>query len=177
MREANRVNIASILLTIGSVILIVAILVFSANCNNDPGKIRIDSGGTKGFDTPQELTEAQEQRIVEIILNTEEANEDPPTKYIYDTRLLWTGFIWDNSGYSYMSSVTFENWETDPGYKDIPESVRWYPGAVIRFGDSPDTSTYWLIEANVDLETNKVVYINSMPYSGELLPLPTPIEK
>jgi hypothetical protein len=177
MREANRVNIASILLIIGSVILIVAISVFSANCNNNPSKIRINGVGTKGFDTPQELTEAQQQRIVEIILNTEEASEDPPTKSIYDTRLLWTGFIWDNSGYSYMSSVTFENWETDPRYKDIPESVRWYPGVVIRFGDPPNKSTYWLIEANIDLETNKVVYINSMPYSSELLPVPAPIEK
>jgi len=73
-----------------------------------------------------------------------------------------------------MSSVPIENWEADPSYKSIPESARWHPGAATRFGDSPDKSTYWPIQANVDLEANKVVYISSMPYGGELLPAPTP---
>lgn len=76
-----------------------------------------------------------------------------------------------------MSSVAFENWESDPSYKGIPKSARWYPGATIRFGERPNKSTYWLIQADVDLEASKVVYIISVPYGGELLPAPTPVEK
>ncbi len=169
----KRFNITRMLLLVSSVTIIVAIIL-SAGCTTDPRKVRIDSAGARGFDNPQKLTDAQQQRILEIILNTNEAREHPPTKSIYDTRLLWTAFIWDNSGYSYMSSVPFENWEADPSYKAIPESARWYPGAVIRFGDPPNKSTYWFIQANVDLEANKVVYISSMPYGGELLTAPTP---
>lgn len=163
-------------LILGIVILSVVAMLLGACAGptTDPRKVRIDSAGARGFDNPQKLTDAQQQRILEIILNTNEAREHPPTKSIYDTRLLWTAFIWDNSGYSYMSSVPFENWEADPSYKAISESARWYPGAVIRFGDPPNKSTYWFIQANVDLEANKVVYISSMPYGGELLTAPTP---
>lgn len=162
----KRFNITRMLLLIGSVILIV-VIILSAGCRIDSRKVRIDSAGARGFDNPQKLTGAQQQRILEIILNTNEARENPPTTSIYDTRLIWTAFIWDTSGYSYMSSVLFENWDADPNYKAIPESARWYPGAVIRFGDRPNKSTYWLIQANVDLEANKVVYISSMPYGGD----------
>jgi len=164
----------SLIITLGLALILA--MTASTGCGTpDSRKVRIDSAGTNGFEGPQQLTYTQKQRVVEIILDTNEAKQHPPTETIYDTRLRWTAFIWDDSGYSYMSSVPIENWEADPSYKSIPESARWYPGAAIRFGDPPDKSTYWSIQANVDLEANKVVYISSMPYGGELLPAPTPV--
>jgi len=173
MKRTN-FKVASTLLTLTIVALILAMVALVAGCQHDPRSIRIDHTGAEGFDSPQELTEYQKQRIVEIILNTPEAREQPPTESIYNTSLFWTAFIWDDSGYSYQSSVNFENWEDDPRYKDVPESVRWYPGATLYYGDPQAPTAEWLIQANVDLEAGKVVYINSMPYKAAPLTPPEP---
>jgi len=61
---------AGALLTVGSVVLVVAMVVLVASCAaHDPRTIRIDNIGAKGLDRPQELTDSQKQRIVEIILH------------------------------------------------------------------------------------------------------------
>jgi len=174
MIERARFKIAGALLAVGGVAMIVAMVALVAGCHHDPRSIRIDNVGAKGFDSPQELTDSQKQRIVEIILDSPEAKEQPPTESIYNTSLFWTAFIWDDSGYSYMSSVNFENWEDDPGYKDIPESARWYPGANLYYGDPQAPTAEWLIEAKVDLNAEKIVYINSMPYHAAPLIPPEP---
>ena len=135
MIKRARFKMVGTLLTVGSVAIIVAMVSLFTSCQHDPRSIRIDNVGTKGFDSPQELTDSQKQRIVEIILDSPEAKEQPPTESIYYISMFWTAFIWDDSGYSYMSSVNFENWEDDPTYKDIPESARWYPGANLYYGD------------------------------------------
>jgi len=174
MIERARFKIAGGLLAVGGVAMIVAMVALVAGCHHDPRSIRIDNVGAKGFDSPQELTDSQKQKIVEIILDSPEAKEQPPTESIYNTSLFWTAFIWDDSGYSYMSSVNFESWEDDPGYKDIPESARWYPGANLYYGDPQAPTAEWLIEAKVDLNAEKIVYINSMPYHAAPLIPPEP---
>ena len=165
---------AGTLLTVGVVAIILAMIALVVGCQHDPKSIRIDNAGAEGFDGPQELTDSQKQKVVDIILNSPEAKEKPPTESIYHTSLFWTAFIWDDSGYSYKSSVNFESWEDDPGYKDIPESVRWYPGATLYYGDPQASTAEWLIQANVDLDAGKVVYINSMPYHAAPLTPPAP---
>jgi hypothetical protein len=162
-------------LAIGALILAMVALI--AGCHHDPRSIRIDNAGAEGFDSPQELTDSQKQRIVEIILESPEAKEKPPTESIYHISMFWTAFIWDDSGYSYMSSVNFENWEDDPGYKAIPESARWYPGANLYYGDPQAPTAEWMIEAKVDLNAEKIVYINSMPYHAAPLIPPAPREQ
>ncbi|MFH0769246.1 MAG: hypothetical protein V1932_06745 [Chloroflexota bacterium] len=172
-----RLKMAGTLLAITSIALIVAIVALVAGCSHDPRSIRIDNVGARGFDSPQELTDSQKQKVVDIILNSPEAKEKPPTESIYNTSLFWTAFIWDDTGYSYQSSVRFESWEDDPTYKDIPESVRWYPGATLYYGDPQAPTAEWLIQANVDLNAEKVVYINSMPYHATPLTPPAPSEQ
>jgi hypothetical protein len=169
-------NIAGTLLTIAGVALILCMVSLLASCHHDPRSIRIDNVGAEGFDIPQELTDSQKQRIVEIILESPEAKEKPPTESIYHISMFWTAFIWDDSGYSYMSSVRFDGWEDDPRYKGIPESARWYPGANLYYGDPQAPTAEWLIEASVDLNAEKIVYINSMPYHAAPLIPPAPRE-
>jgi hypothetical protein len=170
------VKIAGTLLTMASVVLIMCMVSLLAGCHHDPRSIRIDNVGAKGYDSPQELTDSQKQKVVDIILNSPEAKEKPPTESIYRTWLMWTAIVWDDSGYSYKSSVNFENWEDDPTYKDIPESVRWYPGATLYYGDPQAPAAEWLIQANDDQDAEKVVYINSMPYHAAPLTPPAPRE-
>ncbi len=176
MIKRTRFKLTGALLTVGSVAIIVAMVALIAGCafTHDPRSIRIDNVGAKGFDSPQELTDSQKQRIVEIILNSPEAKEQPPTESIYSTWMMWTAIVWDDSGYSYKSSVNFENWEDDPKYKDIPESARWYPGTTLYYGDPQAPTAEWLIQANVDLNAEKVVYINSMPHHAAPLTPPEP---
>jgi len=165
---------AGALLAIGSVSLIVAMAALAGGCTHDPRTIRIDHAGAKGFDSPQELTDYQKQRIVEIILDTPEAKEQPPTESIYRTWLMWTAIVWDNSHYSYMSSFDLEEVESDPEYQTVPESAAWYPGATLYYGDPQAPTAEWLIQAHVDLDAGKVVYINSHPYSAAPLTPPPP---
>ena len=174
MIKRTKFKMASTLFTLAIVALILAMVALVAGCQQDPRSIRIDNAGAEGFDGPQELTDSQKQKVVDIILNSPEAKEKPPTESIYHTSLFWTAFIWEDSGYSYQSSVNFENWEDDPRYKGIPESARWYPGATLYYGDPQASTAEWLIQANVDLGAEKVVYINSMPYHAAPLIPPEP---
>ena len=174
MIKCLRLKMAGTLLAITSIALIMAIVALIAGCSHDPRTIRIDNVGTKGFDSPQELTDSQKQRIVEIILNSPEAREQPTTESIYRTWLMWTAIVWDNSHYSYMSSFDLEDVEADPEYQTVPESAGWYPGATLYFGDPQAPTAEWLIQAHVDLDADKVVYINSSPYSAAPFTPPPP---
>ena len=160
------------LILISGVVAMVA-LVASCAFTHDPRTIRIDNVDAKGLDNPQELTDSQKQRIVELIRNAPEAREQPPTQSIYEIRLMWTAIVWDDSHYSYMCSFGLEEVEADPAYQTVPESAGWYPGATIYFGD-PQTpsSPGWIIQAAVDLDADKVVYINSCPHTSGPLPPP-----
>jgi hypothetical protein len=174
MIKRVRFKMAGALLAVVGVAIIVTMATLVAGCTNDPRTIRIDHVGAKGFDSPQELTDYQKQRIVEIILNTPEAREQPPTESIYRTWLTWTAIIWDNSHYSYESSFELEEVESDPRYQTVPDSARWYPGATLYYGDPQAPTAEWLIQAHVDLDAEKVVYINSMPYHAAPLTPPEP---
>jgi hypothetical protein len=167
-------KIAGTLLTIASVALIMCMVSLFASCHHDPRSVRIDNVGAEGFDSPQELTDSQKQKVVDIILNSPEAKEKPPTESIYRTWLMWTAIVWDNSHYSYKVSFDLEEVKSDPRYQTVPDSARWYPGATPYYGDPQAPTAEWLIQANVDLDTEKVVYINSMPYHAAPLTPPTP---
>jgi hypothetical protein len=167
-------KITGLMLATGAVILIVAIVGFVTGCKHDPRTIRIDNAGVKGFDSPKELTDSQKQRIVELILDTPEAKEQPPTESIFRVGLMWAAIVWDNSHYSYLYSFGFENVEADPAYQTVPESAGWYPGATIYFGDPQTQSIEWVIQSYVDLNADKVVYVNNLPYSGEPFFPPAP---
>ena len=169
-----RFNIAGLPFAIGGITLILALVALVAGCTHDPRTIRIDHAGAKGFDNPQELTDSQKQRVMEIILSTPEAKKQPPTQSIYMTRLMWAAIIWDNSHYSYMYSVGLEDIEAGLNYEAVPESAAWYPGATLYYGDPQAPAAEWLIQAYVDLDADKVVYINSLPYSAAPLPPPAP---
>ena len=107
-------KIAGALLNVGCIaLLIVAMAALVAGCafTHDPRIIRIDNVGAKGLDSPQELTDSQKERIVELILNAPEAREQPPTQSVYRTWLTWTAIAWDDSHYSYMCSFDFEGVE------------------------------------------------------------------
>jgi len=174
MIKRARFKVVGTLLTVGSVAVIVAMVSLFASCQHHPRSIRIDHVGAEGFDSPQELTDSQKERIVELILNTTEARE--PTQPVYRTWLMWTAIVWDDSYYSYKDSFDLEEVESDPGYQRVPESARWYPGATLYFGDPQAPTAEWLIQAHVDLEAGKVVYISSRPYSAAPLPPPEPGE-
>jgi len=174
MIKQLRFKMVGALLTVGGVAIIVIIVALVAGCTHDPRSIRIDNVGAKGFDSPQELTDSQKQKIVEIILDSPEAKEQPPTESIYRTWLMWTAIVWDNSHYSYMSSFDLEEVETDPEYQTVPESAGWYPGATLYYGDPQAPTAEWLIQAYVDLNAEKVVYINSVPYHAAPLTPPEP---
>jgi hypothetical protein len=173
MKRTN-FKVASTLLTLTIVALILVVVALIAGCQHDPRSIRIDNAGAEGFDSPQELTDSQKQRIVGIILDSPEAREQPPTESIYRTWLMWTAIIWDDSRYSYMSSFDLEGVKADPEYPTVPDSARWYPGATLYYGDPQAPTAEWLIQAHVDLDAGKVVYINSMPYKAAPLSAPTP---
>ncbi len=174
MIKRVRLKIAGTLLTIGSVALMVAMVAIAGGCTHNPRTIRIDHVGAEGLDSPQELTDSQKQRIVEIILSTPEAKEQPPTESTYMTRLTWAAIVWDNSHYSYMYSVGLEDVEAGLDYEAVPESAAWYPGATLYYGNPQAPTAEWLIQAYVDLDADKVVYINSLPYSAAPLPPPAP---
>jgi hypothetical protein len=154
--------------------LLTAILVLGSGstCSNFPGTVRIDGIGTKGFDKPQKLSDSQSQKIVELILDTREAKEDPPIKTIYNISFDWIAIVWNKDSYSYLYTFGLEA-QDDPQYKAVPESAVWYPGAVITFGEYVDiNSKSWLIDGFVDFEANKVVYIESMNGGSIVQPPP-----
>ena len=173
IRQARFKITGAVLILVG-VALIVAMVAIAFGCTHDPRTIRIDHVGAEGFDGPQELTDSQKERIVELILKTPEAREQPPTESIYRAWLMWTAIVWDNSHYSYKDSFDFEEVKADPEYQTVPESARWYPGATLYYGDPQAPTAEWLIQAHVDLDAGKVVYINSMPYSAAPLIPPRP---
>jgi hypothetical protein len=173
IKQAGFKITGAVLILVG-VALIVAMVAIAFGCTHDPRTIRIDHVGAEGLDKPQELTDSQKERIVELILNTPEAREQPPTQSVYRTWFMWTAIVWDDSYYSYKSSFDLEEVESDPGYQTVPDSARWYPGATLYYGDPQAPTAEWLIQAHVDLDAEKVVYISSMPYHAAPLTPPEP---
>lgn len=146
-----------------------------AGCAKVPRTVRIDNIGAEGYDSPQKLTDSQQQRVVEIILNTPEAKEKPPVKSILRVSPTWTAIVWDNSQYSYLNCFFgLEGVEADPEYQTVPEVAAWYPGATIYFGDPQVSHDGWLIQAAVDLGAGKAVHIISCPYRVEPVSPPPP---
>lgn len=126
-------------------------------------------GHSKGMNSPQELTEEEKVRVVEIALNTPQVSEWLEAEGEYEITSLGWYAIDDGTWWCF----DYDGVETDPNRQLVPESARWYPGVTIRVGEVTITQ----MQIAVDLEIGKAVLVEG-PYpslsSPDRFPKPAP---
>jgi len=110
----------------------------------------------EGMESPRELTDSEKAKVIEIALNDPEVSEWLEKESEYRIRISsWHAIVWKSSGDGYSEWRTFPYYdvETNPNYKLVPESARWYPGLTITVGE-------WMImllQLAVDLDRETVI--------------------
>ena len=147
MIQGVRLKVKKRLWLVASLLVIVALLV--GGCAGHP----------EGMKSPRRLTDNEEDKVVEIALNTPEALRQLETENKYKTEEVdWLAIVWDNSRWSAYWHIRSE-WETDPNLELVPESAVFYPAVTIRFGEPEQ----WTVTVAVDLDTEKAVLVQEHP--------------
>lgn len=112
-----------------------------------------------GMESPAALSEAEKNKVIEIALDTPEAQQHLEEESSYTTDLVWVAIVWRGGEAAEIRYLPFENPQSDPNYRLVPEEAVWYPGATIRFGQPSSR----VVQAAVDLETDQPVNVMSSP--------------
>jgi hypothetical protein len=115
------------------------------------------AGHPKGMKNLRWLTDAEQDKVIEIALNTPEALQAKDSYDPYDTSLGWVAIDWhDNSRYRYGIDYDYEQSERWIS-EHIPESAEFYSRVDIYFGDPPEL----LIRVAINPDTGKVADVET----------------
>jgi len=114
---------------------------------------------------PCELTGGEKTKVIEIALDTPEAREWLEKESEYKASLVWVAINYENpEPYEYSAMYVF-------GYDEIEKAaeldIEWtviYPGIIVHFGEPWQIA----IQVTVDLNTEKVVDVDTWPPRGEV---------
>ena len=116
------------------------------------------AGPPKGLDSPRELTDKEKQTVIEVALNTPEAQKWLEQGIQYTTDMNWLAIVWDGkqwTGYYHIDT----HWQTDPNLKNVPEAAVFYPYLLLKFMAPADRQ----IAIAVDLDREEPVLVHEYP--------------
>ena len=128
--------------------LLVAAALFVGSCTGHP----------EGMENPRKLTEQEKAKVIDIALDAPRVSEWLEKESDYRIHGLdWYAIVWNSSGdgYSQYRCFPYDDVETDPNYKLVPELALWYPGVTIAVGEG----TIYQTQIAVDLAAEKAVMV------------------
>ena len=115
-------------------------------------------GPPEGLDSPRDLTDEERKTVIEVALNTPEAQKWLEQGIQYTTDMNWLAIVWDGkqwTGYYHIDT----QWQTDPNLKNVPEAAVFYPYVLLKFMEPAD----WQIAIAVDLDREEPVLVHEYP--------------